>query len=125
MAGPAVTTHGISDALVELIDLGPTLRELAGLPALPAVHGRSLAPLLRGETSSGRDAVFSEHDRQRLMVREGDWKLVYYPCKPYGELYHLADDPDELRNRYDDPTCAARRHTLEARLLTWLATTRR
>ncbi len=38
------------DALVRLVDIGPTLLELSGLPALPAdVDGVSLAPLLRGE----------------------------------------------------------------------------
>jgi arylsulfatase A-like enzyme len=43
-AGPAVV-----DALVRLVDVGPTVLELAGLPALPEVDGVSLAPLLRGE----------------------------------------------------------------------------
>ncbi len=37
------------DALVRLVDVGPTLLELSGLPRLPDVDGVSLAPLLRGE----------------------------------------------------------------------------
>jgi arylsulfatase A-like enzyme len=41
--GPAVV-----DALVRLVDVGPTVLELAGLPPLPGVDGVSLAPLLRG-----------------------------------------------------------------------------
>jgi arylsulfatase A-like enzyme len=43
-SGPAVV-----DALVRLVDVGPTVLELSGLPALPEVDGVSLAPLLRGE----------------------------------------------------------------------------
>jgi arylsulfatase A-like enzyme len=39
------------DTLVRLVDIGPTLLELSGLPALPAeVDGLSLAPLLRGQS---------------------------------------------------------------------------
>ncbi len=37
------------DALVRLLDIGPTVLELAGLPALPAVDGESLVPALRGQ----------------------------------------------------------------------------
>ncbi|MBZ4415621.1 sulfatase-like hydrolase/transferase [Myxococcus sp. RHSTA-1-4] len=44
-SGPAVV-----DALVRLVDVGPTLLELSGLPALQGVDGVSLAPLLRGGT---------------------------------------------------------------------------
>ena len=40
------------------IDLTPTLLELCGLPAPEGIAGRSMAPLLRGETREGRDAVF-------------------------------------------------------------------
>lgn len=38
------------DALVRLVDVGPTLLELSGLPPLPDADGVSLVPLLRGET---------------------------------------------------------------------------
>jgi arylsulfatase A-like enzyme len=37
------------EALARLVDVGPTLLELSGLPALPEADGLSLAPLLRGE----------------------------------------------------------------------------
>ena len=43
-----------SDALVELLDVAPTLMELAGLPTPPEMQGRSLVPILSGRTCSGR-----------------------------------------------------------------------
>jgi arylsulfatase A-like enzyme len=125
LAGPGVPAAGIRDAQVQLIDLGPTLLELAGLPPCPAMHGRSLTPLLHGEVDELHDAVFSEHLPRRLMVRTRAWKLVFYPGKPYGELYHLAEDPDELRNLYDVPAHHATRLRLQDRLLQWMVETRR
>lgn len=123
IAGPGLPNGRVSNALVGLFDLGPTLLELAELPPLEDVHARSFAPLLRGETTDHRDAVFSAHGRSRLMARAGDWKLVFYPDRPYGELYHLGEDPGELRNRYDDPAAGAARRHLTERLLTWFAST--
>jgi arylsulfatase A-like enzyme len=49
--GPRVAR---TDALVRLVDVGPTLLELAGLPPLEGVEGESLAPLLRGEPAPPR-----------------------------------------------------------------------
>ncbi|MHB9026195.1 MAG: sulfatase family protein [Armatimonadota bacterium] len=123
-AGPGVQPQGRNDALVELIDLGATVLELAGLPVLAGMDGRSLCPLLQGEQVELHEAVYSECPPRRFMVRTREWKLVYYPGKPYGELYHLAEDPNELHNRYTSPAHAETRHVLEERLLTWMTETR-
>jgi arylsulfatase A-like enzyme len=52
-------------------------------------------------------------------VRTREWKLVHYPGQPYGELYHLPDDPWELCNRYGEPALAEITNRLRARLLDW------
>lgn len=49
-----------SEALIELIDLLPTLAEACGIPLVHTHFGRSLMPLLRGETEHHRQYVFSE-----------------------------------------------------------------
>lgn len=49
-----------SDAMVEMIDLLPTLAEYAGVEVGHAHFGRSLGPLLRGETPAHREAAFSD-----------------------------------------------------------------
>ena len=67
-----------TSALVELIDLVPTILELCGEPAPANLHGRSLAPLLREQTSSHRERVIAEYaDNEEAMIRTDRWKLIY------------------------------------------------
>lgn len=124
LAGPGVEPLGVRDPLVELIDLGPTLLELAGLPPLDGASGRCLAPLLRGAPVELHEVAFSEHG-PRVMVRSRDWKLVVYLGQEYGELYDLRADPEELYNLYDAPLARDTRRTLYERTLHWYGATRR
>ena len=102
-----------------LLDIGPTLLDLAGAPALPGVAGRSLRPLLEG-AAEWEDTVYAEYlgqyDGQIVpcrMVKQGPWKYNYYHgLRP--ELFNLAEDPGEERDRRDDPACAAIRDRLHA-----------
>lgn len=52
------------------------------------------------------------------MVRMGRWKLTY-DMVGSGELYDLATDPAELRNRFDDPACLEVQRRLVEELLRW------
>jgi len=119
-AGPGVDDQPIRDAIVEMIDLGPTLLDYAGVDADPRMDGRSIRPMLQGHPASPRDAAFSSYGNRR-MVRTPRWKLIRYTGEPLGELYDLAADPDELINRWDDPTAQATRAALEQLLDVWLA----
>jgi arylsulfatase A-like enzyme len=65
------------DAFVSLTDLAPTILEAAGLKPLEAMTGRSLLPLLRGQSQGGRDRVFVERERH-ANVRRGD---LSYPAR--------------------------------------------
>jgi len=85
---------------VSLLDVAPTLLDLAGLDAAPpASDGVSLAPLLRG--AGGRGApVVAEYLAEgvvapMVMVREGSEKLIRCPGDP-DLVFDLADDPAEL-----------------------------
>jgi uncharacterized sulfatase len=54
------------------------------------------------------------------MARTRDWKLVeHHEEGGAHELYHLATDPDEERNRYGDATAKAAREEMTARLREW------
>jgi arylsulfatase A-like enzyme len=57
-----------SDALVESIDLLPTLLELCGVPLPRGLQGRSLGPVLRGETTAHRDLVLCQGGQERAML---------------------------------------------------------
>jgi arylsulfatase len=86
-----------------VIDLVPTLLELAGLPAAatagaPGFPGRSLVPAFRRDGDVKRDFLYFDHEGNRAL-RVGDWKLV--SAKADGgawELYDLAKDRGETRN---------------------------
>ncbi len=110
---PALLMKGIvSDALVELTDIAPTLLEIVGLDIPRQMHGRSLLPILTGQSPPGdhREYVRSEYyDAQEhnqafgTMYRDSRWKLVVYHGHPFGELYDMEDDPNEFTNLWDDP----------------------
>jgi arylsulfatase A-like enzyme len=91
---------GDRSALVESIDLFPTLCGLAGIDTPDCVQGQDLEPVLAG-SENFRELVFSEAVDKRC-IRTSDWKYIHYPTKPYGELYDLQEDPHELKNLYVD-----------------------
>ncbi len=101
----------VSDALVELMDLAPTLYEVAGEQVPYWVQGRSLLPLLQGEATEHRDFVRTEFfgaidfpdQTHATMYRDRRWKLVSYHGKDLYELYDLENDPWEHENLADDP----------------------
>ncbi len=91
-----------------LIDIAPTLCELAGGTiedfAAP-FDGNSLTGQLAG--GAGRDEVIGEYLAEGaiaplVMIKRGRYKFVHSPVDP-GQLYDLIDDPDELRNLASTP----------------------
>ncbi len=115
------------DALVQLMDIAPTILEAAGVSVPSRFEARSLWPLLRREQASIRDAVYSELARDHIqtgaeyivMRRERRWKLVFYLDSQEGELYDLQADPGELRNLWHDPNHRAERERMERATLEW------
>ncbi len=96
-------------AAVSLIDVLPTLIELAGgepeRELAGPIDGGSLMPHLRGE--SGHDEVFGEYLAESavaplVMIRRGRHKFVHAPGDP-DQLYDLLADPDERVNRAGHP----------------------
>ena len=115
IAQPGVIEAGqISTALVELVDLAPTLLEAAGLPVYPGMQGQSLWPMLTGSQASDqhREDVYCEYYNampwhreplpQFTMVRDQRYKLVIAHGLDTGELYDLESDPAESTNLWDD-----------------------
>ena len=83
--------------MVELMDIGPTLVELAGGRAVEGSLARSLLPAIADPSSPHRDVVLSEF-RREAMVANADWKLaVNRGGEPY-MLYDLEADPLETHN---------------------------
>ena len=105
IAGPGIR-HGTSDALVYLMDLFPTVCELAGTAVPPAVEGLSLRPLLEGRPAPQRDALYTAYQHSQRAVRTDRWKLIRYPLVDRTQLFDLQADPHELRNLAAEPAQA-------------------
>ncbi|MCC7408991.1 MAG: sulfatase-like hydrolase/transferase [Phycisphaeraceae bacterium] len=115
VSGPGHVEGGRrSDAMVELMDLAPTLLEAADLPRAPGMQAQSLWPLLKGRPLPQplHDDVFCEYYARDLrtgnrthatMLRTEQHKLVAAHSHNTGELYDLEADPNETFNRWDDP----------------------
>lgn len=119
------TTSRASDALVENVDILPTLLECAGAAVPELTQGQSLLPILDGRREQVKDAAYCFHSSEdgggRLalsMVRTGQWKLVQADTGE-DQLFDLDDDPYEWDNRIDDPACREVRDTLRLQLLRW------
>jgi choline-sulfatase len=96
----------ISDALVEIIDVYPTLLEVAGAEPSRRCFGRSLWPILNGEKTSHRDAVFSEIFRAghySVMIRTERYKYAMDDTGDGYLLFDLQTDPEERNNLVGHP----------------------
>lgn len=112
-----------ADGLVETIDLLPTLLEMVGVKTPAQVQGRSRLGLLQGAEDGAREDVFTEyHDHNesgdRLFgLRTTKWRITCYQDRPYGELYDIEADPDQLHNLWDDPDREGAKRQLQLRLM--------
>jgi len=100
-----ISAHGeLRDNPGHLIDLAPTILELAGAKrpetiggqAVPPPPGKSLVPVFRRDGTVSHDYFWWFHDGNRA-IRVGDWKLVADHKKPF-ELYDMRNDRSESHN---------------------------
>lgn len=104
-AGLRRQAGSITHEPAHLIDVLPTLAELAGTKSpetwpgreLEPVSGSSLLPVLQGGELKRSDPLHFLFAGDRGL-REGDWKLVSFRSQAW-ELYNLAEDRTELRDR--------------------------
>ncbi len=111
------------DAVTSLLDIGPTLAELAGAEPLPERHGSSLTGLLYpdGDTSAWPGAAFAETcalgQRPARMIRADRWKLNAYHGYPDCQLFDMQADPAEMHDLGRDPAYADIRRELLERVM--------
>jgi choline-sulfatase len=115
---PGTVTQSVS-----LVDLLPTLAEIAGDGHAPQyateLEGRSLLPHL--ERRGGHDEVLGEYLAEGavapiVMIRRGTRKYVHCPADP-DQLYDMARDPHEVRNLADVDRESCARLRAEVRTL--------
>jgi arylsulfatase A-like enzyme len=97
---PGMTISGsTSEGLVELIDLYPTFAELCHLQVPGDLQGRSLVPMLRDPTASGKVCAYTvvtRGDKLGRALRTERWRYAMWPDGE--ELYDLLNDVDEQHN---------------------------
>jgi arylsulfatase A-like enzyme len=106
-AGPDVPSGQRSDALCYLLDIFPTLGDLAKVPAPAGSEGKSLARVLAGKAPRVRDSLFTAYRDVQRAVRDDRWKLLVYPKVNKVQLFDLKNDPAEMHDLAADPADAA------------------
>ena len=126
---PGGSTARTSEALAEVIDIGPTLLDAAGAEPLEDARGHSLLPLIVNggsqQQSNPRAVLFSEIQQQSRKaeaptfraVSDGHYRLTMETISGTAcELFDLEEDPHELHNLVADPNLARTREQLAEQL---------
>ena len=124
ISAPKQARGGRSEALVELVDLHPTLSELAGLPIHEGADGVSFANLVRDPSAEGESAAFSQFPKQGLMgytVRTANHRYTEWRPSAGGkvaaiELYDYQDSATELMNVAGQPKYQVIQQSMQQRL---------
>ena len=103
-----------------LMDVLPTLCDLAGIPTPDTAEGLSIRPVLEGKKEAVRDVLYGVYaggtKPGMRSLKSGDWKLIKYDTLDGAvrqtQLFNLADNPDELlREHQSSDVVKATSHT--------------
>lgn len=134
-SGSAISVGQDNDTLVEVLDVGRTLCDLAGVEPHALDQGRSLAPVLHGESTTHRDTVYVEMGCDKMLF-DGRYKLMWgepscdtrklgrlhldkpvnvepSPCR----LYDMQEDPHECNDLASQESCKDLRRKMVEKLL--------
>lgn len=123
-------TGSIVSELIESVDVFPTVCSLLGVQPPDTIDGVDISPMLKGDTKPVKEFVIAEFPLSRT-IRTKEWKLCHRPRGMYkekediGELYHVSEDPWEMKNLYDDPKHSDIREELRRKLFDWTQMTTR
>ena len=124
---PGVTKPGSRNKkLIQNLDYAETFLEMAGAPVPGDMQGRSLVPLLKGQTPDDwRKSIYYHYYEypsvhmvpRHYGIRTQRYKLMhFYQFGEEWELYDLKNDPDELTNLYDKSEHAQLQNRMKKRL---------
>lgn len=129
ISAPGMKGGVTCNRFVELIDLYPTITELAGLPTDPGCQGLSLASLLKNPKAKRPekpDALIQVS--AGFGLRSGKWAYMYYPKRnkdpEAAMLYDMTKDPEQFTNLATAPKHARSVKRLHDRLTERIATAR-
>ncbi|MBL98787.1 MAG: iduronate-2-sulfatase [Rhodopirellula sp.] len=118
ISGPGVIDKGKStDGLAELVDVYPTMTELAGLTTPKSVSGKSLVPILKDHSTTVRSNAFTQYSNG-YSIRTSRYRYTEWGDKgEFGaELYDHESDAEELINLIGSPEVADVQSELQIQL---------
>lgn len=101
------------DRITSLLDLFPTLVDLAGLPQMEELDGRVLTPLLKDPDLPWDYPAITTYDYDEFSIRTEDFRYIRY-IDGGEELYDHRNDPEEWTNVADDPEYASAKSEMQA-----------
>ena len=112
--GPGIKPGTRVPGNIYLLDVLPTLCDLASVKIPETVEGTSFKPVLKGEKETVRDVLYGVYcggsKPGMRTVKKGDWKLIQYESSKAGvreiQLFNLADNPNELLSEHQESTVA-------------------
>lgn len=96
-AGPGVRPKQICGKPAELLDIYPTLLDLAGLPANDKLEGHTLTPQLEDKDAHREWPAITTHNHDNHGIRSENWRYIVY-ADGSEELYDMKNDPHEWHN---------------------------
>ncbi|QDO94287.1 sulfatase-like hydrolase/transferase [Formosa sediminum] len=139
--GPGLDTGKRVKGNMYLLDVLPTLCDLAGIDIPETVEGKSIVPVLKGQQDEVRDVMYGVYaggtKPGMRAVKKGDWKLIKYDVMDgtvrETQLFNLAKNPNEYlpehhksgdmeTNLADNPKYADKLAEMEALLLEEMVT---
>lgn len=106
IAGPGVAKGKVCSKPVELLDIYPTLLEMAGLKADPKLEGNSMARLLKNPQADWPHIARSSFGPGNVAIRSERYRYIHYNDGSE-EFYDHANDPHEWTNLIDHPAMAS------------------
>ena len=102
LAAPGHNASQKTNRPAELLDIFPTLLELAGLPKDETQEGQSLVPLMKNPKREWNHPAITSFGLGNYSVRSTNYRFIQY-FDGSRELYDLRDDPNEWKNLIGDP----------------------
>ena len=118
--GPMIPTSESRDAQCYLRDLFPTVCDYCGIEIPTEVEGTSLMPVLDGSLEEVHQFVIGYYNDKQRMIRMGAWKYIYYPAINKEQLFHLATDPNELKDLSNHKLTQQLKAQLREEMVIWL-----
>lgn len=130
---PGMIKPATHEGMIQNIDIGPTVLDLAGIKTPEQMNGRSFLPFLQGDNiPDWRQQIFYEYYWERpfpqtpttYAVRTDRYKFIkYLGIWDTNEFFDLQEDPDEARNLIRSPEHQQEIKAMNDALYDWLEAT--